>query len=90
MIILNYIVFASRLPTPDELVKHMIIGAQGLGSDPQAGRIRHSVATAVCHHFEGSWESKVYCTIANEVTVAEMSPATRYTHLRITASIIKI
>ena len=57
---------------------------------PIPGPIKSDSAspTAVCHHFEGSWESKLYCTIANKVTVAEMGPATRYTLLRITASII--
>ena len=36
----------SRLPTPGVFVKCIIIGAQGLGSDPRAGQIRHSVASS--------------------------------------------
>ena len=36
----------SRLPTPGVLAKHIIIGAQDLGSDPRAGQIRHSVANS--------------------------------------------
>ena len=80
----------SKLLIPDVLVKHIIIGAQGLGFDPRPVKSDTASPTAVCHHFEGSWESKLYCAIANKVTVAEMNHATHYTLLRITASIIKV
>ena len=86
---LRWLFKCSRFPTPGVLVKYINIGAQGLGSNPRAGQIDTELPTAVCHHFEGSWESKLYCTGANKVTVAEMDPATRYTLLRITESIIK-
>ena len=43
----------SRLPTPGVLVKHIIIGAQGLGSDTRAGQIRHSVANSSLPSFRG-------------------------------------
>ena len=61
---------------------------------PIPGLVKSDTAspTAVCHHFEGSWESKLYCMGTNIVTVAEMGSATRYTLLRrpITASIIEV
>ena len=44
----------SRLPTPGVLVKHIIIGAQGPGSDPPAGQIRRSVANSSLSSFQGS------------------------------------
>ena len=72
-----------KLPTPDVLVKHIIIGAQGLGSDPRPVKSDTASQTAVCHHFEGFGESKVYnCAIANKVTVAEMSPASASAYYR--------
>ena len=86
---LRWLFKCRRLPTPGVLVKYINIGAQGQESDPRAGQITAS-PTAVCHHFEGSWESKLYCTGANKVTVPEMGSATRYTLLRITLSIIKV
>ena len=86
---LRWLFKCSKLPTPGVLVKHINIGAQGLGSEPGPVKSDTALPTAVCHHFEGSWESKLYCTGANKVTVAEMGPATRYTLLRITVSIIK-
>ena len=87
---LNYFFQCSRLPTPGVLVKHIIIVRKVWGPIPGPVKSDTASPTAVCHHFEGSWESKLYCTIANKVTVAEMGPATRYTLLRITVSIIKV
>ena len=46
-------VVCSRLPTPGVFVKHVIIGAQGLGSDPRAGQIRHNVANSSLPSFRG-------------------------------------
>ena len=79
-----------RLPTPGVLVKHIIIGAQGLGSDLRASQIRHSVANSSVSSFRGFLRVEVVLTGANKVTVAEMGPATRYTLLRITASVLKV
>ena len=59
---------------------------------PIPGPVKSDTAlpTAVCRYFEGSWESKLYYTGANKITIAEMDPATRYTLLRITVSIIEV
>ena len=43
---LRWLFKCSRLPTPGALVKYINISAQGLGSDPWAGQIRHSVANS--------------------------------------------
>ena len=87
---LRWLFKCNRSPTPGVLVKYINICAQGLGSVLRAVQSDTALPTAVCHHFEGSWKSKLYCTGANKVTVAEMSPATRYTLLHITVSIIKV
>ena len=87
---LRWIFKCSRLSTPGVLVKYINIGAQGLGSDPRAGQIRRSVANCSLRLFRGFLGSKLYYTGANKVTVAEMGPATRYTLLRITVSIIEV
>ena len=50
---LRWFLKCSRLLTPDVLVKHIIIGAQGLGSDPRVGQIRHSVANGSLPSFRG-------------------------------------
>ena len=50
---LRWLFKCSRLPTPGTLVKHINIGAQGLGSDAQAGQIRHSVANNSLPSFPG-------------------------------------
>ena len=50
---LRWLFKCSRLPTPGVLVKYINIGAQGLGSDPQAGQIRHSVANSSLPSFRG-------------------------------------
>ena len=52
---LRWLFKCSRLPTPGVglLVKHIITGAQGLGSDPGAGQIRHSVANNSLLSFRG-------------------------------------
>ena len=76
------------MPTPAVLVKHIIIGAQGLGSDPRAGQIRHSVTNSSLLSFRGFLGVEV--VLHDKVTVVEMGLATRYTFLRITASMIKI
>ena len=50
---LRWLFNCSRLPTPGVLVKYINIGAQGLGSDPRAGQIRHSVANSSLPSFRG-------------------------------------
>ena len=45
----------SRLPTPDVLVKHIIVGVQDLVSDPRASQIRLSVANSSLPSFRGFW-----------------------------------
>ena len=50
---LRWLFKCCRLPTPDLLVKHIIIGAQGLGSDPRAGQIKHSIANSSLPSFRG-------------------------------------
>ena len=87
---LRWLFKCSRLPTPGVLVKYINIGAQGLGSDPRAGQIRHSVVNSSLPSFRGFLGVEAVLHFANKVTVADMGPATRYTLLRITVSIIKV
>ena len=50
---LRWLFKCSRLPIPGVLVKYINIVAQGLGSDPRAGQIRHSVANNSLPSFRG-------------------------------------
>ena len=50
---LRWLSKCSRLPTSGALVKYIYIGAQGLGSDPRAGQIRHSVVNSSLSSFRG-------------------------------------
>ena len=50
---LRWLFKSSRLPPPRVLVKYINIGGQGLGSDPRAGQIRHSVANCSLPSFRG-------------------------------------
>ena len=50
---LRWLFKRSKLPTPGVLVKYINIGVQGLGSDPRAGQIRHSVTNSNLPSFRG-------------------------------------